>query len=170
MLVFTCEELGIPPIEYGMHPNCLEPWHEVMNTTKSRLNQLLARYGLDIPVSLLFSRVGVIGEAQDGRHGVFSCKKVFVGIDPLLAAVFDEAQSMPAGTYLYIGGVCSDVFDSCSGLCMTKYSMDRLFDFAAKHRFKTDGLCYTECLPDPLALRTASVETLNRTRLRILED
>ncbi|ACV22695.1 MerR family transcriptional regulator [Slackia heliotrinireducens] len=170
MLVFTCEELGIPPITYGMHPDCLDQWYRVMDSTKRMIAELVDESGIDVPIPLLFHRVGVVNEKDDHDGRVRYCRKVFIGIDAALADVLKRSTELPAGTYLTLGGECTDMVGMCSGQCMTKVCMDRLFEFAEKHRFKTDGMCYTECLPDPLALRSSAVETLNRTRLRILEE
>lgn len=165
--VFSCDELGISPIK-SLHHSCAKPWNSALKAVKEHIQERVDAQGIDVPTPLLFQKVGVIypRESYHARNGV--CPSVFVDIGLELANALGGHEVMRAGTYLSISGECLSLVEACGGRCVPTASADRLFAYAKRHNYKTESRCYVETLVDPLALRSASVESLFRVRLRVL--
>ncbi|MEC4273684.1 MerR family transcriptional regulator [Adlercreutzia sp. R25] len=169
IIVFSCDELGLPPLELRHHP-CDVQWQEILLKAKHAVVRLLNEKELDIPISIAFRNVGVIGTRNDHirKRGLY--RHVYLGIDHHLASIIDRSEEIPAGNFLTVMGECLRNVGACHGKCVTTWATERLFSYAAQHNFTTDYLCYTSCLADPVALRNRSVESLYQTRLRIIGE
>ena len=169
MVVFSCEELGMEPLRMRFH-SCSTQWQELLFKVKHAVMEILAENDIAIPIPLSFRNVGLIGSRTEYMQEKGIYRQIFVKIDPYLASVIERSTILPAGNYLSITGECLKDVEVCHGRCAVTWSINELFNYAARHNYKTDDCCYNTCLADPIALRERAVETLYHTRLRIVED